>query len=225
LAQFVNEVPYTVFAAFILFVPLFFATKAETDASHAGVFFLSYAIFLEFFNISFGMMLAYFAPDVQSAAVLVSFFYSFIVCFSGVVQPTSLMPGFWTFMYKISPYTYVIQNLVSSLIHGRVVKCSESEFAVFDPPSGQTCGQYMKNFLANAPGYLRDSDATSNCGYCEFSTANQYLATVGIKYSYVWRNIGFFCAFVVFNLCACLLLYKYIRLTKYNFSFSFLKSK
>ncbi|KAF7998651.1 hypothetical protein HF325_006929 [Metschnikowia pulcherrima] len=225
LAQFVNEVPYTVFAAFILFVPLFFATKAETDASHAGVFFLSYAIFLEFFNISFGMMLAYFAPDVQSAAVLVSFFYSFIVCFSGVVQPTSLMPGFWTFMYKISPYTYVIQNLVLSLIHGRVVKCAELEFAVFDPPSGQTCGDYMRNFLANAPGYLRDSDATSNCGYCEFSTANQYLATVGIKYSYVWRNIGFFCAFVVFNLCACLLLYKYIRLTKYNFSFSFLKSK
>ncbi|QBM88980.1 ATP-binding cassette, subfamily G (WHITE), member 2, SNQ2 [Metschnikowia aff. pulcherrima] len=225
LAQFVNEVPYTVFAATLLYVPLFFATKADTDASHAGVFFLSYAIFLEFFNISFGLMLAYFAPDVQSAAVLVSFFYSFIVSFSGVVQPVSLMPGFWTFMYKVSPYTYIIQNLVLSIIHGRVVSCSEKEFSVFDPPSGQTCGEYMRDFLTTAPGYLRDDNATSNCGYCAFSNADQYLATVGIKYSYVWRNIGFFCAYTVFNLCACLLLYKFVRLTKYNFSFSFLKSK
>lgn len=225
LAQYVNEVPYTVFAATLLYIPLYFATKAPTDASHAGVFFLSYAVFLEFFNISFGLMLAYFAPDVQSAAVLVSFFYSFIVSFSGVVQPVSLMPGFWTFMYKVSPYTYIIQNLVLSILHGRSVACSSKEFSVFDPPSGQTCGEYMKDFLSTATGYLRDENATSNCGYCAFSNADQYLLTVGIKYSYVWRNIGFLCAFTVFNLCACLLLYKFVRLTKYNISFSFLKKK
>ncbi|GEQ67986.1 hypothetical protein JCM33374_g1652 [Metschnikowia sp. JCM 33374] len=223
LSEFVNEVPYTIFAATLMYVPLFFATKANTDASHAGVFFLSYAVFLEFFNISFGLMLAYFAPDVQSAAVLVSFFYSFIVSFAGVMQPVSLMPKFWTFMYKISPYTYIIQNLVSSIIHGRPVSCSEKEFSVFDPPSGQTCGEYMKGFLEVAPGYLRDADATTNCGYCALSNADQFLASIGIKYSYVWRNIGFFCVYTVFNLCACLLLYKFVRLTKYNFSFSFLK--
>ncbi|KAM9905958.1 hypothetical protein OXX79_001855 [Metschnikowia pulcherrima] len=223
LAQFVNEVLYTVFAATLFYVPLFFATRADTDAAHAGVFFLSYAVFLQLYNISFALMWAYCAPDVQSAAVLISFFFSVIVSFSGVVQPFFLIPGFWTFLYKLSPYTYVIQNLVSSLVHGRAVRCSEIEFYVFDPPSGQTCGEYMETFLSSAPGYLKDAQATSNCGYCALSTADQYLATVGIKYSYVWRNIGFLCAYTVFNLCACLMLYKFVRLTKYSLLFAFFR--
>lgn len=219
LAQFIVEIPFTVFGALLFYFPLYFPTKTETDAGHAGVFFLTYAIFLQFFNISFGLMLAYFAPNIQSAAVLVSFIYSFIVSFAGVVQPVSLMPGFWTFMYKLSPYTYVIQNLVSSFLHNRKVTCSSSELARIDPPSGQTCEQFFANFISSAGGYIDNPSATSNCGYCPYTVADQYMLTIGIKYKYIWRNIGFFCAYVIFNLMACLLLYKYIRLTKWNFNF------
>lgn len=217
IAQFLNEVPYTVVAAFFLFVCCYFPTKTDPSASHAGVFFLSFLVFLQLFNVSFAMMLAYFAPDVQSAAILVSFFFTFIISFCGVVQPVSVMPSFWTFVYKVSPYTYVVQNLVGSFLHGRGVSCGASEYSFLDPPSGQTCGEYMADYIALSGGYLENSLATSNCAYCAYLNADEYLSTIGIKYSYVWRNVGFFCVYAIFNVVACIVLYKYIRLTKYNF--------
>lgn len=225
LSQFLNEIPYTVFCASIFFVCLYFPTQADTSGPHSGVFYLTYAIFLELFNISFALMLAYFAPDVQSAAVFVSFFYTFIVAFSGIVQPVLLMPGFWTFMYKLSPYTYIIQNLVAAFLHGRKVTCATKELATLDPPSGDTCYQYLENYLEVAGGYVANPNATSNCEICSYSNADAYLATIGVKYSYVWRNVGFFCVYVIFNLAACLFLYKVFRLTRYNFSFLTRKKK
>lgn len=216
LVQFINEIPYCIFCATVMFVSLYFPTQTDTSGPHSGVFYLTFAVFLQLFNISFGLMLAYFAPDIQSAAVLVSFFYSFIVGFSGVVQPERLMPGFWTFMYKVSPYTYIIQNLIASFLHGRTVECSPNELSYLDPPSGQTCIQYLNNYIERAGGYLIDDNATVNCGYCPYTNADEYLLTIGIKYSYVWRNIGFFCAYIIFNLVAALGLYKLFRLLNFS---------
>lgn len=218
LVQFVNEIPYCIFCATVMFVSLYFPTRADFGASHSGVFFLTLSVFLQLFNISFGLMLAYFAPDVQSAAILVSFFYSFIVGFAGVVQPEKLMPGFWTFMYKVSPYTYVIQNLLASFLHGRSVTCTSHELSYLDPPSGQTCGEYLENYLSFAGGYLTNANDTSNCGYCRYSEADSYLLTIGIKYTYIWRNVGFYCVYIVFNLVAALALYKIFRLLNFSFS-------
>lgn len=218
LVQFVNEIPYCIFCATIMFLALYFPTQADTSGPHAGVFYLTFAIFLQLFNISFGLMLAYLAPDIQSAAVLVSFFYSFIVGFAGVVQPESLMPGFWTFMYKVSPYTYIIQNLVASFLHGRTVTCSVQELAYVDPPSGQTCGEYFANYLRTGSGYLVDPSATENCGYCQYKVADQYLLSINIKYSYVWRNVGFYCVYFIFNMAAAIALYKLFRLLNFSFS-------
>lgn len=216
LVQFVNEIPYCIFCATIMFVSLYFPTQADTSGPHAGVFYFTFGFFLQLFNISFALMLGYFAPDIQSAAVLVSFFYSFIVGFAGVVQPSRLMPGFWTFMYKISPYTYIIQNLVASFLHGRKVTCSPRELSYLDPPSGETCIQYLQTFMESSGGYLVDENATTNCGYCPYSSADTYLQTIGIKYHNVWRNVGFYCTYVVFNLVACLVLYKVVRLLKFS---------
>lgn len=218
LVQFINEIPYCIFCATIMFVSLYFPTQADTSGPHSGVFYLTFAIFLQLFNISFGLMLAYFAPDIQSAAVLVSFFYSFVVAFAGVVQPQKLMPGFWTFMYKISPYTYIIQNLIASFLHGRKVTCATDELAYLDPPSGETCGEYMAKYLETANGYITNPSATSNCGYCQYSSADQYMLTIGIKYSYVWRNVGFYCAYILFNMAAAFALYKAIRLLNFSLS-------
>lgn len=213
LAMYVAEIPYMFAGGTLLFVSLYFPTKADTLGPHAGVFYLSNVIFLQLFNISFAFMVCFFAPDISSAAVFASFFFSFIVGFCGVVQPVDLMPGFWTFMNKASPYTYVIQNLVGSFLHKRSVSCAQNELAFFTPPLGQTCGEYMKDFVKAAGGYLEDPNNTQKCGYCQFSVADQYLLTINIKYKYVWRNIGFFCAYIIFNVAACLALYKLVRLT------------
>ncbi|RLV96492.1 Protein SNQ2 [Spathaspora sp. JA1] len=214
ISQFLNELPYLFIAAAIMFVSVYFPTQVDTSPSHSGMFYFTHGIFLQGFAASFGLMLLYIAPDLESAAVLVSFFYSFIVSFSGVVQPVNLMPGFWTFMYKVSPYTYFIQNLVSSFLHGRPIHCSNEELSLFNPPSGETCGQFAGPFVEARGGYLVDTNATTQCGYCSFDNADQYLLTIGAKFSYRWRNVGFFFVYIIFNMALCLVLYYLLRYRK-----------
>ncbi|KAF3992516.1 hypothetical protein FT663_01381 [Candidozyma haemuli var. vulneris] len=216
LAQYVCEVPFNFVAGAMMFVSLYFPTEADFSAPHSGVFYLTHGIFLQLFNISFGFMILYFAPDVQSAAVLVSFFYTFIVSFAGVVQPKDLMPGFWVFMNRVSPYTYIIQNLVASFLHDREVVCKDQEFAYTPSPNGEACGDYMSSFLERAGGYLQDPTNTTVCAYCQYSNADQYLETIQTSYDNIWRNVGFYCAYIIFNLCVCLILYKAIRLTRWK---------
>ncbi|RCK66698.1 Protein SNQ2 [Candida viswanathii] len=207
------EIPYLFVGGVFYFVCVYFpATRSA--GSEAGIFYFTQGIFLQLFTISFSAMVLYISPDLESASVIFSFMYTFIVGFSGVVQPVSLMPGFWTFMNKLSPYTYFIQNLVSAFIHGRTIRCTESELARFNPPSGQTCGQYAAEFLSRKPGYIVDNNATSNCAYCLYSNADEYLWSVLIKYSYRWRNVGFFFAYILFNVGICLFLYYFIRYKK-----------
>ncbi|KAK6464612.1 ABC-2 type transporter-domain-containing protein [Scheffersomyces coipomensis] len=206
ITQVILEIPYLIFGATIMFVALYFPTQADTSGPHAGIFYLSQGIFLQTFIVTFALLILYVAPDLETAAVIVSFLYTFIVAFSGVVQPVSLMPGFWTFMHKASPYTYFIQNLVSSILH-----------AFFNPPPNQTCGQYMSDFITNRGGYLTNPSATSQCGYCQFDNADDYLwVNLGIKYAYRWRNVGFFCVYFIFNVSLVLFLYYFFRYRKFS---------
>ncbi|OBT82536.1 hypothetical protein VE02_09189 [Pseudogymnoascus sp. 03VT05] len=65
------------------------------------------------------------------------------------------------------------------------------QFIVFNPPDGQTCGDYMTSYLARAPGHLANPDATSGCKVCSFENASDYLKTLYLEeYSYGWRNAG-----------------------------------
>ncbi|CAK7892680.1 protein Snq2p [[Candida] anglica] len=225
LSQFLNELPYCFVGAAIMFVSLYFPTQANTSGPHAGVFYLTFGIFFQMYYVSFGLMVLYMAPDVQSAAILVSFFYSFIVAFSGVVQPVSLMPGFWTFMNKLSPYTYFIENLVTSFLYGRKVVCSAKELAYFNPPSGKTCQEFAGAFVKQTGGYLTDPSATENCGYCTYSNADTYLKVLGLSHSHIWRNIGFFCVYIVFDIFAMLFLYWLFRARKGSLIPGFLLKK
>ncbi|KAI5963215.1 SNQ2 [Candida pseudojiufengensis] len=216
LAQTLNEMPYLLIGAAFMFVSLYFPTQVDTVASHSGMFYLTQGIFLQGFAVSFALMVLYVAPDLPSAAVLVSFLYTFIVAFSGIVQPVSLMPGFWTFMYKLSPYTYFIQNLISSFLEGREIRCNEKEFSYFNPPSGQTCDEFTNQYTSRAGGYIANGNSTSNCAYCRYNNADDYLLTVGAKFSLRWRNVGFFFAYIFFNIFICMALYYLLRYSRFT---------
>jgi ABC-type multidrug transport system permease subunit len=74
---------------------------------------------------------------------------------------------------------------------GSNVQCTEGEFAVFNAPDGQTCGEYMTSYLARAPGRLANPDPTSGCKVCSFENASDYLKTLYLEeYSYGWRDAG-----------------------------------
>jgi ABC-type multidrug transport system permease subunit len=59
-------------------------------------------------------------------------------------------------VYYLDPFKYLLGALLTFTIWDAEVECKDSEYGVFDPPAGLTCGEYMSGFLTQATGYLRD---------------------------------------------------------------------
>ncbi|CCE61497.1 hypothetical protein TPHA_0A04220 [Tetrapisispora phaffii CBS 4417] len=207
LTEYIAELPFHLFVSTIFFVSFYFPVGLFFEASRSAVFFLNYCIVFQLFFIALGLLVLYLSPDIQSANVLMGLVISMLVAFCGVVQPEYLMPGFWTFMFKASPYTYFVQNLVGIMLHEKPVICTSKEYSYFNPPPGQTCGEYMQVYLNEHTGYINNPESTTNCAYCTYSVGDQYLARIGAHYSNLWRNFGFFWAFILFNIGAMLAVY------------------
>lgn len=207
LTQYLCEIPYHLVFSTLFFVAFYFPLRVHFAATYSGVFFLNYCIMFQLYLVGLGLMLLYAAPNLPSAGVLLSLCLSFLISFCGVVQPASLMPGFWTFMWKASPYTYFVQNAISLVLHKKPVRCKKNEMSYVNPPAGQTCGEYMSAFLKTAAGYINNPNDTENCGYCVFEVGDDYLSQISVKYSYLWRNFGFFWVYICFNIFAMAALY------------------
>ncbi|SCU78069.1 LAFA_0A04742g1_1 [Lachancea sp. 'fantastica'] len=205
--QYLCELPYHLVFSTIFFVGFYFPLRFHYEARYAGVFFLTYCIMFQMYFVGLGLMLLYAAPNLASAGVMLSLCLSFLLSFCGVVQPASLMPGFWTFMWKASPYTYFVQNAIGVVLHKKPVVCRRREMSFLNPPAGQTCGEYMKDFLSKSAGYISNPDATENCGYCVFKVGDDYLKQIGASYSYIWRNFGLYWVYIGFNIFAMIALY------------------
>jgi ATP-binding cassette subfamily G (WHITE) protein 2 (PDR) len=119
-------------------------------------------------------------------------------------------------MYRVSPLTYIVDGVAATGLHGRIIKCSSSELNVFNPPSGQTCGAYMKAYLTQAPGQLLNPAATSQCQYCPLSNADQFLSVSAITWSTRWRNFGIVWVYISFNIFMAVTLYYCFRVRKWG---------
>ena len=133
--------------------------------------------------------------------------------FSIIASP-SVLPGFWIFMYRVSPFTYIVSAMLATGVANTEVVCSSIELTVFNPPSGQTCGQYMTNYIASSGGAIYNPNATSACEFCFLTKTNTFLDSVGIKSSERWRNLGLLWVYIVFNIFACIMIYWYARVPK-----------
>jgi ATP-binding cassette subfamily G (WHITE) protein 2 (SNQ2) len=74
------------------------------------------------------------------------------------------------------------------------------ELTNFDPPIGQTCGQYLETFLTkyNPGANLLNPQATEGCQVCPYRTGNDYLNTIELGGSEDgWRNVGITAIFVI----------------------------
>lgn len=93
------------------------------------------------------------------------------------------------------------------------VNCKESEFAIFDPPSGQTCAQYLEGWLAGpgARNNLINGDATADCRVCQYRRGSDYLYTVNLNdYYYGWRDVAI-CVLFAFSSYALVYLLMKLR--------------
>lgn len=207
ITQYMAEIPYQILFSTFFFCASYFPLKVWFEASRSAAYFLNYCIMFQLYYVGLGLMILYMSPNLPSANVIMGLILSMMIQFCGVTQPMNLMPGFWTFMWKASPFTYFIQNLVAIVLHKKPVVCKEIELNYFDPPQGKTCGEYMSNFLKNAPGYISNPNATTNCAYCQVSVGDEYMTQRGVYYGNLWRNFGFYWAYIVFNMFAMVGIY------------------
>lgn len=117
-------------------------------------------------------------------------------------------------MYRLSPYTYIVDGMLSTGLANTRVTCASYEYSTIQTPAGQTCGQYLQNYINVAGGYVLDPNATRNCQFCAASSTNLYLAQVSSSYSHRWRNLGILWAFITTNALAALLLYWWVRVPR-----------
>jgi len=122
--------------------------------------------------------------------------------FNGVIVPHRDMPNvFYYTLYYLSPCTYYLRGILSATIPGIPVRCAPRELGIFDIPPGfnETCASYAANFLNTTTGYLTNPSATSQCAYCPYSVADEYLRAMDIPIGGKWKYFGAFGAMTITN--------------------------
>ncbi|KZS96568.1 pleiotropic drug resistance ABC transporter [Sistotremastrum niveocremeum HHB9708] len=194
------EIPFNIFGSSLFFFCWYWTVGFPGAADRIGYQFLAFVVYFTLYYTTFSQAVAAMAPNAQIAGLIFSFLFSFVITFNGVLQPFSQLTPFWHWMYRLSPFTYLIEALVTNGIGRQAIQCSSTETQIIVPPSGQTCAQYMSTYISNAGGYLSNPNDSSNCEFCSASTTDQYLVSLNMSYSHRWRNIGFLSAYIGFNI-------------------------
>ncbi|PYH67281.1 pleiotropic drug resistance family ABC transporter [Aspergillus vadensis CBS 113365] len=220
LASILVELPWNILMA----VPAYFcwyypiglyrnAIPTDSVTERGGTMFLLVLIFMVFTSTFSSMVIAGIEqPDTGSNVAQLLF--SFCLIFNGVLATPSALPRFWIFMYRVSPFTYLVSSVLSVGIAGNDVECSDIELLHIPPPTGQNCSSYLDTYVRNYQATLLNPEDNSECLVCSISKTDQYLSALSMSYSDRWRNVGILFAFIVFNAIAAVFLYWLVRVPK-----------
>jgi ABC-type multidrug transport system permease subunit len=195
------ELPYAIVAGGIYFCCWWFGTVGYRTSSFTSGFVFILVLLFEFYYIGFGQAIAAFAPNELLASLLVPVFFLFVVSFCGVVVPPQGLPYFWrSWMYWLTPFHYLMEAFLGATVHNEPVNCGKNEFARFTPPSGQTCAEYLRPYIAQAGGYVQTAvDGSGQCEFCQYANGDEFGRSFSVYYKNIWRDFGIFCGFIVFN--------------------------
>jgi ATP-binding cassette subfamily G (WHITE) protein 2 (SNQ2) len=207
----VSEMPYLVICRVLYFLCFYYTVGFPSDSNKAGAVFFVMLIY-EFIYTGIGQFIAAPAPNATFASLINPLLLGTLISFCGVLVPYAQMQAFWRYwMYYLNPFNYLIGALLVFVDFDKPVRCKESEFAIFDPPTGLSCATYLEPYLAG-PGSrnnLDNPDAMSGCRVCEYTRGSDYLYTVNLKdYYYGWRNAAICCLFAISSYALVYLLMK-----------------
>jgi ATP-binding cassette, subfamily G (WHITE), member 2, SNQ2 len=195
----VSELPYLVICAVLYYVCYYYTAGLPGDSNKAGANFFIMLLY-EFLYTGIGQFIAAYAPNAVFASLVNPLLLGSLISFCGVLVPYSQIQEFWRYwIYYLNPFTYLMGGLLVFPLFDKEVHCKESEFAVFDTPSNQTCREYLAEYMQGQGlgSNLVNPDATSGCRVCKYTRGSDYLATVNLKdYYYGWRDIGILAIFV-----------------------------
>ncbi|KAM0323344.1 hypothetical protein ACHAQA_008937 [Verticillium albo-atrum] len=187
-------------------------TAADEHERGLLVFFFLWMFML--FTSTFSHFAITWNPTADTAGVLASLLWMFCLCFCGVGVAKADLPKFWTFMYHLSPGTYLVGGVMSSAIANADVTCAPREILRLAPPNGMSCAEFLGPFAEAVGGNLLSPNATETCLYCPISNTNQFLARFSIDYATRWRDFGLLWVYVLVNVGAALGLYWVFRVPK-----------
>ncbi|KAJ3555176.1 hypothetical protein NP233_g12270 [Leucocoprinus birnbaumii] len=206
-SQLLCEIPWNIVGASLFFCCWYWTVGFAT--SRAAFTWFVYGVQFPLYWTTIALTVASASPTAEIAGLLYSFLFTFVLTFNGVLQPFRQL-GWWKWMYHLSPYTYLIEALLGQSIGHMQINCSPTEFVSIDPPSGQSCGSFLEDYISRAGGYITNSDATSGCQFCSARTTDQWMKpNFNIEYSNHWRDFGIFWGYIVFN-TICVYLFTYL---------------
>ncbi len=122
-------------------------------------------------------------------------------------------------MYYDNPSTYWIGGVLAATLKNTPIVCAPQEAAYFNPPPGSTCSSYASEFVARTGGYLTNPEATTECGYCQYTSGVDYMATLNVKPSDKWRYFGVFLGFCISNWALVYFFIWTVRIKGWTFGF------
>jgi ATP-binding cassette subfamily G (WHITE) protein 2 (PDR) len=222
IANLLVEIPFQVVLGIVVFGAFTYPVFGIISSEDQGVILLLLAQFFVFGS-TFAHAVVAALPDAETAGQITTLIFYLTLIFNGVMLPRVALPGFWTFMYRVSPMTYIVNTIAAAGISGRPVNCAPNELSVFQPPSnsGMTCGQYMQPYLealagTGAAGNLINPNSTQDCAYCTLRVADQFLAARDIEYDQRWRNFGLVWVYIGFNIVFAVAIYYLFRVRSWR---------
>lgn len=223
LSQLIVELPWNSLMAVIMYFCWYYpvglynnAVPMDQVTERGALMFLFLFMFLIFTGTFSTFIMAGF-ETAEAGGNIANLMFMLCLIFCGVLAPPQTLPKFWIFMYRVSPFTYMVSGMLSTAVANTAVVCNANEIVQFAPTNGSTCGEYMAAHIGDYGGYLLDTSATSMCDFCYVSDTNMFLKSVSSDYSERWRNFGLLWIYVFFNMGAALALYWLVRMPKKTF--------
>jgi ABC-type multidrug transport system permease subunit len=167
----------------------------------------------EFVYTGIGQFVAAYAPNAVFASLANPFIIGILVSFCGVLVPYSQIQTFWKYwMYYLNPFNYLMGSMLVFDVWGTDVTCAPRELALFNPPNGTTCSEYLKEYMSGsgAAVNLLNPDATAGCEVCPYRDGSDYLRTLNLQeYYYGWRDAAIV---VIFAISSYALVYGLMKL-------------
>ncbi|KAL7764826.1 hypothetical protein ACKLNR_005971 [Fusarium oxysporum f. sp. zingiberi] len=220
LSQVFAEIPWnslmSVFMFVCIYYPVGFQKNAEAAGQTAERGALMWLLFWQFlvFTCTFAHMCIAITDTAEAGGNLANVIFMMCLFFCGVLASPDNMPGFWIWMYRVSPFTYLVSAILSTGIANTEVTCAANEYTVMQPLNGTTCGEYLQKFADKAGGYVFNPDATSDCRFCSIKSTNTFLKAISASYEHRWRDFGIGMVYIVVNIAGALFLYWLVRMPK-----------
>lgn len=222
LSQIIVEIPWNTLMAVVMFFGWYYPLglyrntyeDGATTERGALVFLLVLAFML--FTCTFTHMIIAAFETAEAGGNVANLLFTLCLIFCGVLARPGQFPQFWIFLYRVSPFTYLVSALLSTSVGNTAVECANNEYLALNPPSNMTCKEFLGTQMSYAGGYLKagTENSMTECSYCPIGRTNDYLAGIGINYADRWRNFGLLFVYIAFNIAGALFLYWLTRVPK-----------